>query len=134
MRSAFASLIVVACFAVASLAENKGSCPPAPPVERHRPTSKAQESTDTITLLVVLSDAGYVCSAQVIHAPDKKSGVDAVSTVRQWHFEPAKKDGRRVPVLITVEVKYERDKDGNIILRLAAGYPLTPADGPHDRK
>ena len=114
MKSVFACLFVVASLAVASAAENKGTCPPSPPVERHRTISNAQAS-GKITLLVVVSETGYVCSATVIDGIDKKSNADAEKAVRQWQFSPAKKDGRPVPVEVTVEIRYERDKDGNVI-------------------
>jgi hypothetical protein len=42
--------------------------------------------------------------------------LDAENAVRQRHFAPAKKDGRSVPVVVTVEVPYERDKGENVII------------------
>ena len=115
MKPVFTYLFIVASCAFASLAENKGTCPPSPPVERHRTNSSDQSGK--ITLQAVVSDTGYVCSAKVINGINKKSDADAENAVRQWHFAPAKKDGRRpVPVVVTVEVHYERDKDGNVIL------------------
>lgn len=94
---------------MASLAENKGTCPPSPPVERHRISGSDQSGN--ITLQAVVSDTGYVCSAKVIDGIDKKSDAEAEKAVRQWHFAPAKKDGHPVPVVVKVEVHYERDKD-----------------------
>ena len=126
MKSVFGWLIVVASLAVASAAENKGICPPSPPVERHRTISTAQAS-GKITLQAVVSDMGYVCSATVIDGIDKKSDADAEKAVRQWHFAPAKKDGRPVPVVVTVEVHYERDKDGNVILSSQKPTPTEKA-------
>src|SRR5271167_1536789 len=114
MKPVFTCLIVVASCAVASLAENKGTCPPSPPVERHR--TNGSDQSGKITLQALVSDTGYVCSANVIDGIDKKSDADAENAVRQWHFAPAKKDGRPVPVMITVEVHYERDMDGNVTL------------------
>jgi len=80
----------------------------------HRTNSNDQSGK--ITLQAVVSNTGYVCSAKVIEGIDKKSDADAENAVRQWHFTPAKKDGRPVPVVVSVEVHYERDKDGNVIL------------------
>src|SRR5579872_4992102 len=114
MKPAFRCLVIVASCAVASLAENKGTCPPSPPVAMHRTNSNDQSGK--ITLQAVVSNTGYVCSAKVIEGIDKKSDADAENAVRQWHFTPAKKDGRPVPVVVSVEVHYERDKDGNVIL------------------
>lgn len=125
MKPAFTWLIIVSSCAVASLAENKGSCPPSPPVARHR--TNGSDQSGKITLQAVVSDTGYVCSAKVIEGIDKKSDADAENAVRQWHFAPAKKDGRPVPVVISVEVHYERDKDGNVIL---SSHQPTPTEEP----
>jgi hypothetical protein len=38
-------------------------------------------------------------------------------------LRPAKKDGRPVAVVVTVQVPYERDKDGNVILFVASANP-----------
>src|ERR1022692_75737 len=100
MKSAFTCLIIVALCVVTSLAENRGTCPPSPPVERHRTNSSDQSGK--ITVQVVVSDTGYVCSAKVIDGIDKKSDADAETVVRQWHFAPAKKDGRSVSVVVAV--------------------------------
>ena len=72
-----------------------------------------------------MSDTGYVCSAKVIDGIDKKSDADAENAVRHWNFAPAKKDGRPVPVVVTVQVRYERDKDGNVIL---SSHQPTPTE------
>jgi TonB family protein len=85
-------------------------------VERHAATSKAEESSGTIAILAVVSDTGYLCSAEVIRGIDKKSDAAAVKALRDWHFAPAKKGGRPVPVVVTVEVRFQRDKHGKIVL------------------
>jgi TonB family protein len=123
MKPVFRCLIIVASCAVASLAENKGTCPPSPPVARHRTNSSDQSGK--ITLQAVVSNTGYVCSAKVIDGIDKKSDADAENAVRKWHLAPAKKDGRPVPVVVTVEVHYERDKNGNVIL---SSHQPTPTE------
>ena len=126
MKQVCICLIIVASCAVASLAENKGTCPPSPPVERHR--TNASDQSGKITVQAVVSETGYVCSAKVINSIDKKTDADAENAVRQRHFAPAKKDGRPVPVVVTVEVQYERDKDGNIIL--SAHQPNLTEEAP----
>jgi TonB family protein len=123
MKPMLMCFVIVASFAVASLAENKGTCPPAPPVEKHRTNSG--DRSGKITIQAVVSDTGYVCSAKVIDGIDKKFDADAENVVRQWHFSPAKKNGRPVPVVVSVEVHYERDKDGNVIL---SSQQPTPAE------
>ena len=126
MKSVCTYLINIVAAAGASVAENKGTCPPPPPVERHRTRSAAQES-GKITLQVVVSDTGYVCSAKVIDGIDKQSDADAEKAVQQWHFAPAKKDGRPVPVVVSVEVQYDRDKDGKVVLNSRKPTPTGEA-------
>ena len=126
MKPMLMCFVMVTSCAVAFLAEDKGTCPPAPPVEKHR-TNRVDQS-GKITLQAVVSDTGYVCSAKVIDGIDKKSDADAENVVRQWHFSPAKKNGRPVPVVVSVEVHYERDKDGNVIL--SSQQPTPPQEVP----
>lgn len=130
MKTVFTSLMILVSCAVLSVAENKGTCPPSPPVERHRQSSNDQSGK--ITVQAVVSDTGYVCSAKVMDGIDKKSDAAAENAVRQWHFVPAKKDGRPVPVVISVEVQYQRDKDGNVILR--SQQPTPTEEAPLDRQ
>jgi len=115
--------VMFASCAVASLAEDKGTCPPSPPVEKHRTNSG--DRSGKIMLQVVVSDTGSVCSAKVIDGIDEKSDADAENAVRQWHFAPAKKNGRLVPMVVAVAVRYERDKDGNVIL---SSHQPTPTE------
>jgi hypothetical protein len=114
MKPLLMSFVIVALCVVASPAEDKGTCPSAPPVNTHR--TKSSDRSGKITLQAVVSDTGYVCSVKVIDGIDKKSDTDAENTVRQWHFARAKKNGHPVPLVLAVEVRYDRDKDGNVIL------------------
>lgn len=101
-----------------ALAESKGYCPAPPPVSALEKASMLPAGTDKITVpvLTVISDSGYVCSAQVSQKVDKELGLQAVSAVRKRHFAPAKKNGRGVPVVIIVAVNFKRDKGGKLIL------------------
>jgi hypothetical protein len=57
----------------------------------------------------------YVCSTQVLRGIGKEIDKKAEATVRQWHFDPArKKNGRTVPVIKTVEVNYWATSTGEI--------------------
>lgn len=113
MKPVLTLFVIVAACAVACRAQSKGICPPSPAL---KPRTHDHKRSDKITLEVLLSDTGYVCDATVSKGIDKKFDADAESAVRQWHFEPAKKDGRPVPVVINVEVQYKRDANGNLVL------------------
>ena len=63
---------------------------------------------------MVVSDKGNVCRARVIQSINPATDADAIAAVKGWSFQPAKKNGRPVTVLITVEVQYER-KDGKLV-------------------
>jgi TonB family protein len=96
-------------------ADSKGFCPPTPAkpkvvstktsVPPTPPTPDAQY-VGTVMLMAVISDKGYVCNTQVIRGVDKEIDKTAAGAVRQWHFQPARKDGRAIPVVVTVEVNY----------------------------
>ena len=75
MKQVYKCLIIVAFCAVLSSADNKGTCPPSPPVESHRTT--VIDQSGKITVQAVVSNTGYVCSAKVIYGVDKKSDADA---------------------------------------------------------
>ena len=124
MKSAYLCLIAILFCGSMSIAENKGTCPPAPPEEKHPATNNSRESNGTISVLAVVSDKGYVCTAQVIRGLDKKSNAEAEKTVRQWRLTPAKKDGHAVPAVVTVQVKYERDKNGNVVIDPSNSTPV----------
>jgi hypothetical protein len=100
------------------LAEDRGFCPPAPPPSAAPKAVSPTANKNSITLLTVVSDKGYVCSAEVIHGLDKTTNADAVKVVRTWRFTPGNKDGHAVPTEITVRINYHRDDQGNIVLDL----------------
>jgi TonB family protein len=114
-------LFVVGLLAVASPAENKGNCPPSPPVEKH--DTNPNDQSGKITLQAVVSETGSVCSAKVVNGIDGKTDADAEKLVRQWHFTPANKNGRPVSVVVMVDVHYERDKDGKLALSAQQSSP-----------
>lgn len=117
MRIRVCALLLVVSGSLA-LAENKGYCPAPPPISTQKKADLLPADKDAITVPVVtvISDTGYVCSAQVSPNVEKKLGELAVSAVRTWHFKPAKKDGRPVPVVVTVVINFKLDKDGKPIL------------------
>jgi TonB family protein len=115
-------------------ADSKGFCPPTPAkpkvvstktsVPPTPPTPDAQY-VGTVMLMAVISDKGYVCNTQVIRGVDKEIDKTAAGAVRQWHFQPARKDGRAIPVVVTVEVNYWH-KDGELV-QFPAAPTLEPA-------
>jgi protein TonB len=64
--------------------------------------------------MVVVSDKGFACSVQLLRGIDKETDADALAAVTNWTFKPATKDGRPVPVVVTVEMNYVM-KDGKLV-------------------
>jgi len=85
-------------------AENKGVCPPSPPVSIQKAKSVPNfKDSGTVELLIVISTTGYVCSAHVIPKINKQVDRKMQTALRQqMHFQPAMKDGKAVAVLATI--------------------------------
>ncbi len=120
------ALIIAVVFLMGVLltrADDKGSCPglapkPSKAPENHDPAPKPPSPGAQLTVIpvfVVVSDTGYVCSAEVIGKPDKEVAEKAVEAVKKWKFNPAKKDGRAIPVTVVVRVNFWRNADGEFV-------------------
>ena len=105
-------------------------CPPMPsppadfvPAKRGGsvPPKEGAEYGGTVTVLVVISDKGFVCGATVLRGIDSRTDRQALDSVRGWQFSPAKKDGRTVPVVATLGVNVWR-ADGEVFFQ-QAGKP-----------
>jgi TonB family protein len=142
MGKRFLALVMFVSTGVLATADSKGFCPATPPkpkvvaaktsTPQGPPTPDAQYA-GTVTLMAVISDKGYVCDAQVLGGIDKETDEKAARAAREWHFEPARKGGRAVPVVVTVEVHYWR-KDGELVQFPAKPTPTqTQGDSVHDK-
>ncbi len=62
----------------------------------------------TVELEAVVLVDGSVGDITVTRSLDQKYGLDqqAVLAMKQWVFEPGKKDGKAVPVVVTVEMTF----------------------------
>ena len=72
--------------------------------------TKKADHVETATLLVVISDKGYVCSARVLKSVNKELDAKAVEEVKKWTFRPAMKEGHPVPVAVTVQVDFRMNQ------------------------
>ncbi len=121
-------LIIFASSGILAAGESKGFCPPPPAKPKlvaknsvpPTPPSADAQYAGTVMVMAVVSDKGYVCHAEVVRGLDKETDKKAVGAVRQWHLQPARKDGRPVSVVVIMEVNYWR-KDSTLIQ-----FPLTP--------
>jgi TonB family protein len=119
-------IVLLACLLCLSsilLAENYGSCPGAPSLEKPKgpaqqhdpPFPQAQHAGDAM-LQVVVSDTGYPCSVRVLSGLDKEADEQAVAAVKKWRFAPARKDGKPVPVVIVMQISFWRGNDGTLVM------------------
>ncbi len=66
------------------------------------------EPNGVVVMLVGINPTGRVELVHVLRASNDAFQDSAVATVKTWKFSPAKKDGKPVPVQITVEMKFQK--------------------------
>ena len=66
------------------------------------------EPRGVVVMLVGINAKGRVELVHVLRASNDAFQQSAVSTVKTWKFSPAKKDGKPVPVQVTVEMKFAK--------------------------
>ena len=62
----------------------------------------------TVTMTVVVRTDGTPSDIEITQSLDAEHGLDkqAVAALSQWRFEPGRKDGKPVPVRVTVEMQF----------------------------
>lgn len=128
MKKGFFSLVVLLLLNPALFAsrDDKGHCPPPHSISKearaipaptpNQPPPEADAKFGSVSLLLVISDKGYVCSVQLIRGFDKEADTRAMQGARQWRFDPSKKDGHPVAVEMRIEVGFWRKANGELIL------------------
>ncbi len=66
------------------------------------------EPRGVVVMLIGVDARGHVGPVQVVRSSAPVFEKSAVETVKTWRFKPAKKDGKAVPVQITVEMAFSR--------------------------
>src|SRR5271169_4415899 len=66
------------------------------------------EPRGVVVMLVGINAKGHVALVHVLRASNDAFQQSAESTVKTWRFTPAKKDGKPVPVQVTVEMRFQR--------------------------
>jgi TonB family protein len=69
---------------------------------------KDAEPNGIVVMLVGINAKGRVDLVHVLRASNDAFQNSAVTTVKTWKFSPAKKDGKPVPVKVTVEMKFQK--------------------------
>jgi periplasmic protein TonB len=60
-----------------------------------------------VAVMAVVGIDGKVGDTKVVSSPHPELNPLAVNAVKQWQFDPARKDGKPVPVTITVNVAFQ---------------------------
>jgi len=85
-----------------------------PPKEKFHPDPKFPdlppyaEPHGLVVMLIGVNEQGRVVPIHVLRSSGKEFEESAVQTVRKWKFKPAIKEGKPVPVQITVEMTFRR--------------------------
>ena len=66
------------------------------------------EPRGVVVMLIGINTKGHVELVHVLRASNAAFEDSAVNTVKTWKFSPAKKDGKPVPVQITVEMHFQK--------------------------
>ncbi len=66
------------------------------------------EPKGVVVMLIGINTKGHVELVHVLRASNEAFQNSAVSTVKTWKFSPAKKDGKAVPVQVTVEMHFQK--------------------------
>ena len=66
------------------------------------------EPRGVVVMLIGVDTRGRVGPVHVVRSSAQVFEQSAVTTVKTWRFKPAKKDGKPVPVQITVEMSFSR--------------------------
>ena len=66
------------------------------------------EPRGVVVMLVGINTKGRVGLVHVLRASNDAFQQSAESTVKTWRFTPAKKDGKAVPVQVTVEMRFQK--------------------------
>lgn len=68
--------------------------------------AKGFRITGDVLVALIVNSRGLPTGVHVVRSIDKDLDASAVEAVREWRFEPARKDGRPVAVRVTVEISF----------------------------
>jgi TonB family protein len=73
---------------------------------RYTPEAKDAKIQGVVTLECVVNTDGAIGDVEVTTSLDAGLDQEAIKAVKQWRFKPGTKDGKPVPVLITLEMTF----------------------------
>ena len=72
----------------------------------YSPGSRGVRLSGSVEVETVVSSRGQVTSTRVVKSLDKDVDADVVKAVRQWLFDPARKQKKAVAVRVVIEVEF----------------------------
>jgi TonB family protein len=75
----------------------------------YTPEARAAKIQGTVLLSTVVREDGSVSDVKVSRSLDTKYGLDeeAIKAAKQWMFAPGMRDGKPVPVIVTIELYFQ---------------------------
>lgn len=79
---------------------------------QYTPEAEAAKIEGEVRMSAVVLRDGTVGDVKITQSLDAELGLDneAVKAVKQWQFEPGKKDGKPVPVSVTIQMAFTLKK------------------------
>jgi TonB family protein len=79
---------------------------------QYTPEAMRAKIQGTVWMMVVVLASGDVGDVTVSQSLDEEHGLDqqAIDAVRQWKFEPGRKDGKPIPVEVTIQMTFTLKK------------------------
>ena len=83
-----------------------------PPKVSHQVNPKPDSGTNgfritgEVLIALIVNSRGLPVNVHVVRSVDREIDASAVEAVRQWRFEPARRDGKPVAVRVTVEIRF----------------------------
>jgi periplasmic protein TonB len=73
---------------------------------QYTPDAKDAKTQGTVLVECVVQADGTIGDVKVLKSLDAGLDQEAIKAVRQWRFEPGTKDGKPVPVMVTLEMTF----------------------------
>lgn len=132
MAPQLAAFLLMFCIAVqggssAPGTGNKGVCPPPPKPSvvipkrgSPAPPVPGVHYLGAVTMLVSLSDTGSICEVEVVKGIEGVLDKQAISVIRQQHFQPIRQGGKPVPGFMTIQRDFWRGDASDTLVSLNA--------------
>ncbi len=130
MALRFATILLLTAVAVAAAQDaaipgnGKGTCPPPLKSSSVQASGRTVPSAPfaavhyagTVTMLISLSDTGYVCEVNVLKSTDPTLNEEATTAIRQQVFQPIQLDGKPIAGSMTIYRDFWRGDNSDFLM------------------